>query len=359
MNGFGHLEQYDLKLIAKSPVFIGSGREYNKRDFYFDEENKKVHFINIPKMMSELRKKGLVDEYEKFILCRPDESLNDFFNDFNLKEEIDSMTDYTADAADAIKEGDPFASVMQFMRDERYRPYIPGSSLKGCLRTALLWLFIKSNERKVNDNKDVKKIEAEYLNTLNLYKKDPNNEINSIMRGISISDSLPIDNSRMILTKKIELYPTGKDNDINLIREAVSPGTVINFKLTIDKSVASNLNINLIMDAVKNYASYYKKTYISSFYIPDYKKVISYDNFIVLGGGSGYFGKNIIYPIYCKNGVNGKKQAVKRVSKIMQERYEGHYHEKDIDLGISPHIIKYTKYQSLLYQYGICEVVIN
>lgn len=352
---YEHLEQYELKLITKTPVFVGSGREYNKRDYYFDAKNKKVHFINIPGMMSMLYSKNLINEYEEFILNRPYENLNHFFRDYNIStSEINLITDYTANAADAIVEGKSFAGVMQFVRDPQHRPYIPGSSVKGCLRTVLLWKLIQqSNQNElVNDYKKARKVEANYLNTVILRKDEPHDEINSIMRGISISDSLPIDNDRMILTRKIDVSTSGKSKTVNVVREAIAPETTVKFVLTLDKSVDKNLDDKLIMEAVKNFASYYKETYLSSFHIPEDAVNVS-GNFIVFGGGSGYFGKNIAYPIY------GKALAVKKVSEIMKDKFEKHYHEKDVVLGISPHMLKYTKYHSRLYQYGVCEVVIN
>lgn len=353
---YEHIEQHELKLITKSPVFIGSGREYNKKDYYFDKKNKKVHFLNIPAFMSMLYKKDLINEYETFILDKPYDNLNNFFYDYKItKDEIDEITNYTANAADAIEEGKSFSGVMQFVRDARFRPYIPGSSVKGCLRTALLWKMIQINKKDVSNLKNTKEIEAKYLNTVNLKKDKPEDEINSIMRGISISDSLPIDNESMILTKKIDVSTVGKPRPLNVIREAVAPETTIKFILTLDKSVDKNLNIDFIMDAVKNYATYYRETYLSSFRTPMNANVVSSDNFIVFGGGSGYFGKNIVYPLY------GKKVAVKKVSDMFlsNKNFRNHNHEKDVALGISPHMLKYTKYQSKLHQYGICRVEIN
>lgn len=45
---YEHLEQYELKLITKTPVFVGSGREYNKRDYYFDAKIKRYILSTFP-----------------------------------------------------------------------------------------------------------------------------------------------------------------------------------------------------------------------------------------------------------------------------------------------------------------------
>ena len=76
------------------------------------------------------------------------------------------------------------------------------------------------------------------------------------------------------------------------------------------------------------------------------------DDFIVLGGGSGFFAKNLIYPFYAPN----HAKAVKTVSQSMQQK---HKHEKDIEYGISPHTFKITEFDRFAYPIGLCQVTIQ
>ena len=44
----------------------------------------------------------------------------------------------------------------------------------------------------------------------------------------------------------------------------------------------------------------------------------------------------------------------------MSEQFRRHGHDKDISKhGISPHMMKYGRYQGQLYPYGVCEVSIR
>ena len=350
MKEHGHLKSYEIILTAKSPVFIGSGMEYNKKEYYYDRAHGKVHIINIPAMMSMLYKKNLINEYENYIL-NSDYDLCQFFRNVKItNNELDAITEYTADVGDALVADEPLAGIKQFIRDKKGNPYIPGSSIKGCLRTVILWKLITEDKSKFDINETGKVIEKKYIHTLNLNKEKWMNEVNDMMRGISISDSETINQDRIILTKKIDLSVNGVAKDINVIREAISPNTTVRFVMTIDTSVRSGIDIDFIRTAIKEYVIYYYKTFQKSFKLPADSVQENFENCIVLGGGSGYFGKNIVYPPLLR------QEAVRRVSAIMASNAPAHRHERDISLGISPRKLKITKYQGRSYHYGVCRI---
>ena len=352
MKKIGHLETHELILTTKSPVFIGSGAEYNKKEYYYDRAHGQVHFLNMPALMSLLINKGLIDQYESYMLNSNDDLYHFFLKAKISKQELSVITEYIAKVGDALIENKALAGIQQFIRDHNGRPYIPGSSLKGCLRTVILWKMIFDNKIDVPDNFQINDIENFYLHTLNL-NTNTQDLINSVMRSISISDGESIDPQRMILTKKIDVTVKGIKKDVPTIREAISPGTTTRFIMTIDKSISSGLDIDYIIKAIAEYGRYYNDTFQKSFSLPPESIRESFENCIVLGGGSGYFGKSIMYPLL------GKAKAVKQVSAIMIHEYGNHHHEKDIALGISPHMLKHTKYQNRYYHYGVCQIAIN
>jgi len=353
MKEYGHLKSYEIILTAKSPVFIGSGIEYSKKEYYYDRARGRVHIINLPAMMSLLYDKKLINDYEDYIL-NTDYDLYRFFGKVKITEsELNEITEYTANVGDALLPDKSLSGIKQFIRDKNGRPYIPGSSLKGSLRTAILWKMITEDKSRFDIEQTTKIIEKTYLNRLKLNTEKWTNEVNDIMRGIIISDSEAIDPDRIILTKKIDLSVNGIAKDINTIREAIAPNTVIRLIMTIDSSVSSYIDINYIRNAISEYGRYYYKTFQQSFRLPaDYVQE-SFENCLVLGGGSGYFGKNIVYPPLIR------QDAVRRVSVIMAENAKNHHHERDIVLGISPRMLKITKYQGRSYHYGVCRIEIR
>ena len=117
--------------------------------------------------------------------------------------------------------------------DGNDRVYVPGSSMKGALRTVLLKAMMLDDPPRNPDFSDrnlrCNSFENSYFNKLCL-KKDRNQCVqvqsclNSIMQGVRISDSLPISDSRMCLAPKIDVFGNGVQHKSNICRECQDPG---------------------------------------------------------------------------------------------------------------------------------------
>jgi len=72
---------------------------------------------------------------------------------------------------------------------------------------------------------------------------------------------------------------------------------------------------------------------------------------IFIGGGAGFVGKTLVYPIM------GKSKGVDAVVQIFNNTgvSSEHKHNKDKSLGVSPHIVKVTEYNGQTLQMGLCE----
>lgn len=355
-------ELYKITLTAKSPTCVGSGISYTKKDYLYDKTSRAVTIIDGTKLINWLiscGKPNVLDEYEKFMLNNGS-YLGDFFRAINIPvQEREKITLYKADASEAISERGTLMEIKAFMRDAFSRPYIPGSSLKGALRTVLLVKMLLDGSGTPSLPDDITRknsahdIEARCLNTLNR-KSRPQDALNSIMSGVSISDSAPIDQKDIVLAKKIDIFSGGEKNPLNISRECVRPGTAIKFSLTLTPELCDRVTAQYIKDAVRTFGKYYKSSYVEKFTLPNDDAGINFDDCILLGGGAGYFSKNIIYP--------GREwdYALRRVSEMMQRRFRGHHHEKDIAAGVSPRALKYTEYRAgtgqplRSYQFGIC-----
>jgi CRISPR-associated protein Csm5 len=202
------------------------------------------------------------------------------------------------------------------------------------------------------------------LHTLHLAKKtngeiDIPNAVNSIMRGISISDSEPINRKHAALSRKLDLHTDGHINELNVVRQCIAPQTMISFRLTLDQSILQNtITAAAIQDAVKRFDQFYYKTYVKKFpQEENFDEFKEAELFILLGGGSGYFDKNLVYPFYAAD----EKRAVREVSDMFrnQRMFKKHRHEKDVQLGISPRVQKLTEYDENYYAMGLCTVSIQ
>jgi len=357
------LQTYDLILTTVGPVFIGDGGVILKKSYLLDPSSKKVSIVNEEKLFSLLVEKNLVDRYEQFMLYDKFPDLNSFleacgFTSANPPEP--EIVQYTIAAGDALDKDHSRKEIHTFIRNAKGEAYIPGSSLKGAIRTVLLQQMIRSEGKEHSalvgaDQKNFGKIpEEEYLHTLQLTEKKQN-AINSIMRGLQVSDSLPIPNEAFILATKHDVTVYGDINVVNCCRESIRPGTKIRFKLTLDQSILKGtITKEFILEAVENYADYYYDTYIMHFDEPEQEASVEYKNCIFLGGGAGFFSKSLVYPYL------GEERARKVTAEMMTKFFSKHGHDRDNECHkISPHMLKYAKYRSELYPMGMCKVEIR
>ena len=354
MKQLGHLQEYTLTLTTKAPVFVGSGVVYGKMDYIFDAARQTVSFIDQTRFFQLLIDRDLIDKYESFILNkRPSDTIQYFLKNICKLDAktINSLIVNRVSAADALDENHSLKEIQAFIRRADGRAYIPGSSLKGCLRTVLLTNMLLRDSNKAEPI-NIKQLESKYLHTLQITNKQ-SDMVNSIMRGISISDSELIDEKSMILASKIDSLPDGFENRINVVRQCVAPETKITFHLTLDQNILSRANIlTELREAIRAFDAFYIQEYNSYFAIKKEFEDLFRDDFIVLGGGSGFFAKNLIYPLYAPN----HAKAVKTVSQSMQQK---HKHEKDIGYGISPRTFKITEFDRFAYPIGLCQVTIQ
>lgn len=360
-----HLRVYELRLTTRSPLFVGNGKKCGKTEYLFNPRTNFVQMIDTNRFFAFLAQRGLADDYERFVFSG-DNDLYNFLKNCGLTErKISDLCLYSVDAADALDGEHSLKEIHSFVRDGANRAYIPGSSIKGALRTVILHRLMEESkkgkwpEEERNKSKKARRmqeLEGEYLNTLEL-KKDRNGHrvndaVNSIMRGIMISDSLPISDRCIMLGGKTDVLANGEMQRINLCRECIKPGTVISFRLTLDTSVLNGtIDASWLEEAIRIFDSDYQSTFLSRFPTPRNAVNVSYDHCLILGGGSGFFPKALPYSYL--GFIEGRRYTAGEMS----SQFRKHGHDRDeTEYGISPHTMKYCKYMGKLYPYGVCEV---
>ena len=197
--------------------------------------------------------------------------------------------------------------------------------------------------------------EGRYLNLLELRTRDGkvvDDAVNSIMRGVQISDSLPVPDSQMMLSKKMDVNQDGEAHTITCVRECIRPEVELHLKLTLDQSVCKgSITKDSLLQTVDSFADHYDKTYVEKFRKPVNSVYKEYQNCLILGGGVGFFSKTLAYPYW------GAEEALKWVSDRLDRSFPKHHHKSDQE--ISPRMLKYAQYGGKLYPYGVCEVDIR
>ncbi|NLY70627.1 MAG: type III-A CRISPR-associated RAMP protein Csm5 [Clostridiales bacterium] len=314
----------------------------------------------------------MLEYYTSFMLYS-NQNLFQWCNEHDIKkDDYDQFIAYSFDAGDAITPGKPLMEIQQFIKDSKGLPYIPGSSLKGALRTALLAKLVvnsKSKEvhynnikaalqkrkfrREVNSIADI--MEQEYLHLLNHKKTKKRDAVNSIMKAVSISDSEPIALDKLILCTKVDISKSGKENRLNFTREYIKPGTEIRFKLTLDHTILKRSCIDLafIKNAIAEFSSDYSN-YVSKFNVTaDYVgPKESAKSTIYIGGGVGYKSKTVV------SFLTSEKNSLEFTSNLLHKVFPKHYHDKDVRAGVSPSMLKYTVCNGRYMPFGKCTIEI-
>ena len=258
-----HLQVFDLTLKTQSPLFVGSGRKIGKREYIYSPNQGCVKILNMELFFDYMLRHDLVRQFEKFMLSSNSSLLDFWTRDCHLAEDWlehpklmgdKPLIQYRLAVTEDVAGYNGTKEIHQFQRDAYGRAYIPGSSLKGALRTAWL-VHLLLHETPVSDKKrtleafevnhDYVFPEGSYANKLRSGAAT-DDILGSIFRGIQVSDSTPIDNDKLILTGRTLISPLsaarvehfdGDAKDLPLYQECVRPGETIRFRLTLDQSI--------------------------------------------------------------------------------------------------------------------------
>ena len=371
---------YTLTVKTLAPVHIASGKKINKLEYVYSKDSKTVYVMDMIKFSGFLVKRKLTDVFINRIQSGDKTfSLASFLNEKAVTE-----NEYKQFAAYSYKNDNVSVSpnqmeIQEFVKDAYGCPYIPGSSIKGALRTSIAYDEIMNHHGKYskisrnivsdfNDNKRLNSYENELktniFHTLKRKTKrkdgeeivDKNDILNDCMAGLLISDSRPIPQESLILGEKTDLQIDGDTHTINILRECIRPETEIVFDVAIDDELCK-FSAENISDSLKYFYEDYNNVFRSIF-IDEARGTVyepekaPYSEYIYLGGGTGFPLKSVMYSLF-----EDSEEAAEIISKMLDKSFSSADHKRfTIKEGISPKVLKCTKYQNKLYEMGRCEI---
>lgn len=366
-----YLKEYQAILHTAGPVFVGSGKEIGKKEHLFLSRNL-VGIPDMQKLYQEMKRRGKAGLFEEYLLKNNRDDLKKWLMGEGIKPaDIKSFLRYTLRCDELIMQKGKRLQIMACIKDAYGKPYIPGTSLKGMLRTILLAEDILQkqdvyrNEKRsivnvVNDMQKVSRtaclkreascVEAKMYRTLNREDTKPQDAVNDCLQGLVVSDSEPLSETDLVLCQSIEKHTDGVEKSLPLLRECIKPGCDIKFSITVDTRICP-ISREMLMQAVRVFGEQYYQNFAAAF--SGEKKPDA--NSVLLGGGCGFVSKTVIYPLY------GKKEGQEVTKKIFRKTGVpmNHKHDKDIAYGASPHILKCTHYKGKTMKMGLCELMIE
>ena len=366
-----YLKVYKAKILVMSPTFVGNGKDISKKEYRLSTEEQKVVIYDPVKFYQLMQKAGKVPQYENFLMNDSRYDLETWMSDNRINiSSVDDAIRYSVSCGDRMEFGKSKVQIMEFAKDPYGLPYVPGSSIKGMLRTILLGYEIIQNPDKYRKEaeqikrfhsdwpdrkyyrRETSDIEIRTFNTLDREDVKTENAVNDNLQGLIISDSKPLRLDDLVLCQKIEYHTNNEEKSLNILRECLRSGTNIEFTITIDTQVCP-YDADKIMEAIKVFNDMYYDCFLSKF---NSKKRPA--DTVYLGGGAGFVTKTVIYSLFgADEGVTVAENIFRNTLK--RDVFAQHGHRNDSRYGVSPHILKCTRKDGKRFQIGMCQFIIE
>lgn len=364
------LKHYKVKIRVLSPIFIGSGEKIGKKEYIYMPWNHRVIIPDVDKMFEDLSRRGWTNEFTSFLMDSRNGQmpLSTWLAQKKLRgEDYEKWKNYGMDAGEAfVNPASRPKEIDAFVKDAYGMPYVPGSSIKGMIRTILLVWEIQKNpdafreicrEIKISSqNKasrknclamETSKLERQILYMLGRDEKKTQNAVNDCLSGLHVGDSAPISTEQLTLSQKIDYTLDGKKKPLPLLRETLIPGTEICFDISIDTTLC-DYDMEDILEAAQVFQQVCNTYFYERFHRP-----VKDENVVFLGGGCGFLSKTVLYALFGQDAVRIVDSVFKNT---LGRQYTIHKHQRDIGLRIAPHVCKCTMYQGELYDMGIGQI---
>lgn len=224
---------YSVKIEGLSPIYIGSGEIYSQLDYI--AENNQIHIIDFEKILSQISFEIIED--------LTNDIKHNFRNNIWKGNIMEFFNKYELDWRSAIiKSYDLIGNVGQNEINQFIKAgeqlYIPGSSTKGAIRTAILFKVLKDHPSE--KNKILKNIKR-YFNDRNIQNILQQNPKDDLLRALIIGDTKPITNEKNIKIVESTVYHLlNKDRTIPFFNEIIHKGFNSTFSVKINKKLVQS-----------------------------------------------------------------------------------------------------------------------
>jgi CRISPR type III-A-associated RAMP protein Csm5 len=217
----------NLKVIT--PVHIGCDTEYPA--FFYSIEGNKIKIYDVFKTISENIPFDKIKEMEVIFSEHSNKNKVELYAYELFKElEIPEKDWFLLDEIENCglqknKRHIQIDEFIHFVKDRKIFRYVPGSSIKGAIRTSLLWWGWKKRNDLFNNIQKIK-TDSKYDVTVPIFGNIKQN----VMKCISVSDSDPIE------SKKFAVYIMNRKNSIPKACVCLKENTEVNFEIRVNKN---------------------------------------------------------------------------------------------------------------------------
>lgn len=372
-----------LKVVT--PINISDGIVLGAKDYLYDSRRQKVFFLNLHQWHMFIYKHMLLEKYESYLAnFRDKQSLLEWlrmqgYDIDDVRTVITSEAQATVNLMDNEKKK-TLNDINRHIQQPDGSLYVPGSSIKGVFRTAILYSLLQKRQdikvkywRQIQEkissnyfkpyrdfNKLISDLENELLHTLRLVDGNirSNNAVCSAMRGLQVSDTYASRNMQTAIMQKVDggfdKFGKASPKKLPIFRECMLPKAELFFDVKIENAVMSTIGINTVDDLLKATHSCFAavKDLLQQAFGKEYQEVfqgVAAGN-MFLGGNTGFLSKTLLAML-----APDKDTAKNTIKVLLDKSFKNHKHLLR-DKVIAPRTLKCTNYNGKLMLMGVAEV---
>lgn len=381
------IDHAQLSLTIVSPTNIGGPEKLTTKDYMYNYDAGEVYLLNNYEWFHFLARHNKLAEFEIYMqneMVRPNgRTMYDWAKNTigasQLTKDVLGPAIGSIMKSSIYNEGrkNSLNDITPQIRGANGDVYIPGSSIKGVIDSAIISHMLRNNKvfrstvqrelRKVLDvykRKNARNLFKDIFKMVNLAILKhihvlTNNEgkpfkaiLASAFRGISVSDAMPMGAVQTeVLKKEDSCVDEDGTHEISVHRECILPNQKFTFTLTLDTAITKEIGITSIdqvldilqedFDAMhKLLASKFKKVSPSIF------KALEPAN-AYIGSNTGFIQKTIIMAAF----TDDEKTGIDIIKAILDVNFQKAKHDSK-DHFMAPRAIKLVKWNGNYYEMG-------
>ena len=381
------IDHAKLSLTIVSPTNIGGPETLTTKDYMYNYDAGEVYLLNNYEWFRFLARHNKLAEFEIYMqneMVRPNgRTMYDWAKNTigasQLTKDVLGPAIGSIMKSSIYNEGrkNSLNDITPQIRGANGDVYIPGSSIKGVIDSAIISHMLRNNKAfRSTVQRELRKVLDVYKrkNARNLFKDIfkmvnlailkhihvlTNNEgkpfkaiLASAFRGISVSDAMPMSAIQTeVLKKEDSCVDEDGTHEISVHRECILPNQKFTFTLTLDTAITKEIGITSIdqvldilqedFDAMhKLLASKFKKVSPSIF------KALEPAN-AYIGSNTGFVQKTIIMAAF----TDDEKTGIDIIRVILDMNFEKAKHATK-DPSIAPRALKLVKWNGHYYEMG-------
>lgn len=375
------IDSREYRLTCISPVHIGSGETFKAFEYLYDRKNRQVGFIQEEKWQKMLLRHNLLQDFLALLKNTKSGYANllDWLRRHNVpeKEIWDTVKRTALNKSDVSDSKNTLNDICVASSLADGSLYIPGSSIKGALRTGILYSILQRKNlgeqlareiSNIMENGNIKK------DLSNLAKKKEKQLLDcrrpvegkddvwlKVLSGLVVGDAHLLKPVNSVILQKVDVSTgTAKngyhmsEHPISLFREFIPAGAEFSLRISLDKKLLSYCKLGSLQEILAYCRAYLHQGLVlqqqvfGASYKGAFKEAQQAD--FSLGGGTGFLQKSIWYSLF-----SDERQAEWYLKQLLDCNFRKHDHRHQ-DRKISPRTLKLAVTGSQKQIMGLCRM---